>query len=133
MKKSINIYWAIRLACKKTGLTVKKFLSISCFSFQLTLITVLWLERVNYFCLLKKTIYFSYLLSQIQNRTNRPFILLPLWHNMWICQSGVQKHDLLRAWGKKRAVHAGSPLEGIAQSQLTETMFVQQGVAGESH
>lgn len=58
MKKSINIYWAIRLACKKTGQTVKKFLSISCFSFQLTLITVLWLERVNYFCLLNKTILF---------------------------------------------------------------------------
>lgn len=113
MEKSSNISLGKGLTCEKTGQRGKTFLSSSCFSFQLTLITLLWWERVIYFCLLNKTIYFPYLLFQMQKGTNRPFVLLPWWHSIWTCQSGVQKHDLLRAWGRKKQSRLPAPWKGL--------------------
>lgn len=109
MEKSSNISLEKGLACEKTGQTGKKnslqlLFFIPTHSHYCTLV-----ERVIYFCLPYKTVYFPYLLSQIQKGTNRPFILLPLWHSIWTCQSGVQKRDLLRAWGRKRAVQCLKP------------------------
>lgn len=111
----------------------KKILSSSCFSFQLTLITVLWWKGSFIFAFLIKLFIFLICFPKYKKEQTDPLSCYP-------CDTAFEPVSLefrsVTCWeheeGKEQS-NALSPLEGIAQPQLTETMLRQQGVAGESH
>lgn len=132
VEKLSNISLGKGLACENFYLAKqgKKILSSSCFSLRLTLITVLWWERVIYFCFFKKLFIFLICFPKYKKEQTDPLFCYP-------CATAFEPVSLeLEAWpGQSMRKEKSSlcHLEGIAQSQLTETMLRQQSVAGESH